>query len=149
MGNLDVDALYPSLDIERCSEVVSNKHLESEITFERLDWKEIALYLRYHMDEDEIQREGYGVVCPVRRSNLGRPPIFTTSGSSKDDSKRLDPWVFGKRPPSRRKIRRMFCYAIRLMMRETMKSHDFQFNGHVYRQREGGSIRYGPYWSYI
>ena len=58
MGSLDVDALYPSLDIEKCVSVIVDKLNESDLVFENVDWKEVGLYLRYHMNDEEIRMEG-------------------------------------------------------------------------------------------
>ena len=47
--SLDVEALYPSLDIQECAKVVEKKLIESNLKFEGLRWKEIALYTKYNM----------------------------------------------------------------------------------------------------
>ena len=64
VGSLDVDALYPSLDIELCVEVVCRKLFESDIQFVGLAWREISLYLRYHMSEEALAEKGYDRFCP-------------------------------------------------------------------------------------
>jgi hypothetical protein len=55
IGSLDIVALYPSLDIEKCASVVQEKLYESEITFANLQWKEIMLYLRYMMTDEQLR----------------------------------------------------------------------------------------------
>ena len=57
VGSLDVESLYPSLDITRCAKVVSRKLYESDLKFTDLNWKEIALYLVFHLSEEELQEE--------------------------------------------------------------------------------------------
>ena len=140
VGSLDVDALYPSLDIERCAEVVSRKLFESDITFKGLSWKEIALYLRFHMSEDAIVENHYGKYLPQRKRKRGRKPEFHASGSDMNASVRHGPWRFPRRKPSNLMTRRMFCAAMKLMIVKTMSLHDFRFDGKVYRQKGGGSI---------
>ena len=139
VGSLDVDALYPSLDIERCARVVCDRLFESDLKFEKLDWKEIALYLRFHLTEAEIQVEGLERICPRRKCKKGRPK-FITSGSAAKSVVRHGPWLFRQRGPGRDVVRRMFCVAIRVMIVKTMSLHDFQLDGKVYRQSSGGSI---------
>ena len=42
VGSLDVDSLYPSLDVKQCVNVVKKKLLDSDLVFENLVWKEIT-----------------------------------------------------------------------------------------------------------
>ena len=140
VGSLDVDSLYPSLDIDRCARVVSEKLFHSDLKFEKLVWKEIALYLRFHLTDEQIAAEGLDRICPQARSSMGRPPTFVASGSDLNLDVRYGPWVFRRRSPSRAVVRRMFCSAVRLMIVKTMSLHDFQLDGQLYRQSRGGSI---------
>ena len=140
VGSLDVDALYPSLDIGLCAEVVCRKLFESDIQFVGLAWREIALYLRYHMSEEALVENGYDKFCPHRKSNRGEGPLFHASGSNMDEEARFGPWRFPLDVPDVVTTRRMFCSAIQLMIVKTMSLHDFRFDGKVYRQRRGGSI---------
>ena len=57
VGSLDVAALYPSLNIGKCAKIVSDNIFESELIFPNIRWKEVALYLKYHMKEEEITYE--------------------------------------------------------------------------------------------
>jgi len=140
IGSLDVEALYPSLNIDTCSEVVRKKLEESDLRFEGLDWKEIALYLKFHTTEEERVAQGIERYCPKKRTNLGRPAEFTASGSSKHRKERFGPWIFQRRGPNARIVRRMFCLAVKCMIKVTMTAHDFYFDGEIYRQVSGGSI---------
>ena len=91
VGSLDVDSLYPSLNVERCAEVVRKKLEGSDLRFENLRWKEIVLYLKYNM---EYTDEGYKEVFrnfPRRRNYIGRPPQFTASGSQSKKTVRHGP----------------------------------------------------------
>ena len=140
IGSLDVEALYPSLDIEKCSEVIRKRLEESELKFEGLKWKEIALYLKYHMTDEERTREGIDRYCPRRKTDRGRKPKFTASGSSKHEKVRFGPWVFRRKGPNARVLRKMFCLAFKCLIKVTMSTHDFYFDGQIYRQKSGGSI---------
>ena len=140
VGSLDIDSLYPSLDIERCADVVARKLESSDLKFEKLRWKEVVLYLKFNM---EYTDEGYKEVFrnfPRRRRYVGRPPRFTASGSQNKRTVRHGPWIFPTRRPNDRILRRMFCMAIKIMICRTMSLHDYRFNGQLYRQKEGGSI---------
>ena len=139
VGSLDVDALYPSLDIERCAEVVCRKLYESDIVLKDLVQREIVLYLRFHLSDEVLVQKGYDKFCPRRRHKTGKP-TFYSSGSNKKAEVRYGPWVFPRAKPSSLMIRKMFCSAIEVMIVKTMSMHDFQFDGKIYRQKTGGSI---------
>ena len=96
IGSLDVDALYPSLDIDRCARVVAGKLFDSDFKFEKLNWREIALYLRFHLSDEEIRKEGLEGVCPSWKTNLGRRPTFVSSGSAAGVDERYGPLVVPK-----------------------------------------------------
>ena len=140
IGSLDVDALYPSLNIDRCARVFRNKLFESKLKFPGLSWKSIALYLHYRVSEQDLVEEGIQEYCPQRRTNRGHPPEFWANGVKRDDHERFGPWVFSSTPPDEITVRRMFCIAIENMIKVTMSLHDFQFEGTIYRQNTGGSI---------
>ena len=140
IGSLDVNALYPSLDIKTCAKVFRDKLFESKMSFPGLSWKDCGLYLRFHMDEEDLIREGVVEYCPRRRTLVGHPPEFQASGVSDDESKKFGPWIFPTVPPNDEITRLLFCLAIECMIQVTMSLHDFQFNGVIYRQRTGGSI---------
>ena len=140
VGSLDVESLYPSLDITRCAKVVSRKLYESDLKFTDLNWKEIALYLVFHLSEEELQEEQIREACPRRRSNRGEGPKFTASGSKLKVVERFQPWIFPEEIPNPDMIRKMFCIAVRVMIVHVMSLHDFHFDGVIYRQRTGGSI---------
>ena len=119
MGSLDVDVLYPPWDVERCAEMVAGKLLESNLVITSLVWKEIALYLRYHMIEKELEREGFGDYCPSRRHTQGKP-TFRASGSDASIQVRFQPWIFCRSKPGMYIVRRMFCAAVKLRVVKTM-----------------------------
>ena len=92
--SLDVDALYPSLDIEECTRVIEERLLKADFEIKGLQWTEIALYLKYHLTEEEIESLQIKDYCPVRASKTGRPPTFVASGSETDIDKKLGPWEY-------------------------------------------------------
>ena len=139
VGSLDVVSLYPSLNVERCVREVRVRMDSSDMVVSGLQWKDIALYLRYHLTQDEIEREGLGQVCPTRRYNR-RPPKFEVSGSDRDKEKRFEPWVFPETEPGEATVNKMFSMAVEVMVRRTMTIHDFTIDRKMYRQAKGGSI---------
>ena len=57
IGSFDVDALYPSIEvnfaIEKCLEII----LASDITFKGIDFAEIGLYLSLTVKKKELEKE--------------------------------------------------------------------------------------------
>ena len=107
--SLDVEALYPSLDIEECAKVIEQQLIESPFEVTGLNWIEIALYLRFHLTDEEIKENKMEDYCPKRQSKKGRPPKFTASGSDTDIDKRLGSWLYDNITPSETEKKRMFC----------------------------------------
>ena len=147
LGSLDVDSLYPSLDVYVCSVVSAKELIESDLVFNNLNWREIALYLQYQVDRETLdcwatllEREEIGQWCPQRRCVRGRPPTFEASGSSTVKETRYEPWVFPEGEPEESEIRTMFGIAVGIMVKRTMELHDFCIDGRVFRQKKGGSI---------
>ena len=141
VGSLDIEALYPSLDIEKCAGIVNEKLYESEITFANLQWKEIMLYLRFMLTDKQLRDKGLYIHAPKRKSRRGRPPLFHASGSDLDTETRRHPWVFTSCvQPNDDQTRRMWCEAVEMLVIKTMRNHCYMFEGRIYRQEEGGSI---------
>ena len=129
-----MDALYPSLDIEKCTAVIVERLIESEMLFDNLEWKEIGMYLKYHMENEEIERKGYTRFCPKWKVRPGRKPMFIANGTARDRNIRQQAWTFPKQTPPADTMRRMFCDALGCMVKKTMSVHDFMFGGQIYRQ---------------
>ena len=76
---MDVDALYPSLEIDECAKVIEQQLLGAEFEVKGLKWTEITLYLRYHLSEGEIQELQLTEYCPTRVSKKGRQTSYIRS----------------------------------------------------------------------
>ena len=87
VGSLDVEALYPSLDVDECAKVVGETLYNSKITVEHLQWKDIALYLKYNATEEQLRRYKVKSFLPKRKTTRGHPPTFTGSGCKKKEKK--------------------------------------------------------------
>ena len=141
IGSLDIEALYPSLDIDVCAGIANMVLYNSGIKFNDLKWKEIMLYLRYMLTDNQLRRKQLDSYAPVRRTRRGRPPLFTASGSDLNCETRMGPWNFdGCTEPDEEDTRKMWCEAIEVLVIQTMKNHCYKFDGKLYRQEEGGSI---------
>ena len=77
VGSMDVEALYPSLDIDFTIEKVCEQIMNSTIEFEGLNYKELSLYLSLVRTEEELQQMELDDVCPKRRHKRGPRPKIT------------------------------------------------------------------------
>ena len=130
-----------------CSVVIAKELYESDVKIENLCWREIALYLRFQMDDELLlcwttllEMRDVNMWLPVRVTNRGRRPVFEASGSNIDRSERYGPWIFPGGFPSEEVQRAMFSVAIGIMVARTMELHDFMIDGRIFRQKKGGSI---------
>ena len=77
-----------------------------------------------------------------KAQTIGKP-AFRASGSDASKRARFQPWTFRRSKPGKYLVRKVFCAAVKFMIVKTMSMHEFQFDGKIYRQKLGGSIRLG------
>ena len=77
VGSMDVEALYPSLDIDFTIEKVCEVLYESTVKYEGLNYKELGLYLSLMKNDDELRAMGLFDACPKRKSRRGPRPTIT------------------------------------------------------------------------
>merc|ERR1711954_234440 len=53
VGSLDVEALYPSIDVNRAAEIVKERVMESELRLEGIDWRWMLIYMTLTMTPHE------------------------------------------------------------------------------------------------
>ena len=140
VGSLDIEALYPSLDIPKCAEIVTKMLYESEIKVKNIKWKEVMLYIRHMWNDDQIRDKNLFEYCPRRRTLRGRPPTFQSSGSDLHEEDRFKSWVFNEIEPDEDTEKRMFSIAIGIMVIKTITNHGYQYNNTIYKQEIGGAI---------
>ena len=70
----DAEKLYPSLDHETTAKVVHEAVLITPITWEDLEWQEMAKYCAVCLEDDEQIKFGLKNLLPTRSSNHGCKP---------------------------------------------------------------------------
>ena len=93
IGSMDVEALYPSLDIPFTIETVSQMFHQSDVKIEGVDYKELGLYLSPTHTDAELQQKGLKEVCPRRRSNRGPRPTIAGRGMDENEESRNGRWI--------------------------------------------------------
>lgn len=94
IASMDIEALYPSIDIDVAAEKCSDLLLESDITFDQVDCEELGRLFKFICTDVDLQR--FEQYCPSRISNLGRKPKLTASGSHTDYESRCG--RYGRNP---------------------------------------------------
>ena len=86
VGSMDVEALYPSIDIDfdvdRCIELLR----ESGIKFTNVDFDELGLFLVFNDTESNLEQSNLLRYCPKRIPRVGRRPLFTASGINSNET---------------------------------------------------------------
>ena len=141
VGSADIEALYPSLDIQFTVEKVCELFLDSTIDIKGINYKELSLYLSLNKTDEELQNMGVYGCCPKRRSNRGPRPTMTGCGMVENEEERYRPWVF----PDISEVndatkRKLVVEALRIVLLTILQSHTYEFAGILKRQKEGGPI---------
>ena len=94
IGSMDVEALYPSIDIDFTIDKVCELLLNSNVEFEGINYKELGLYLSLVKTDEDLQRMGLHTVCPKRKHRRGPRHKITGCGTEENEEKRHAPWTF-------------------------------------------------------
>ena len=143
VGSLDIEALYPSLDISKCAEIITKELYEGEITIKNIEWKEVMLYLRYMWDDNKLRSKDLWEYTPMRRNARGRLPTFISSGSDLRKEERFKSWIFSEVEPDDGTKKWMFALAIGVLVYETITNHGYQYDSKIYKQRGRWGDRIG------
>ena len=138
VGSFDVNALYPSIDVDfsiaKCMELI----LEEEFQFKNIDELEIGLYLSIMIDKDDRIKEGIYDFCPTR--GVGRPPTITSSGGKTNHEKRWQGWRKPTKSADDAMKKKLFVTALAIVLKVVLGNHVFTFNLKNYKQMKGGAI---------
>ena len=144
VGSMDVEALYPSIDIDFSVDICGDLLLESDITFEKVDYKEVGLFLSLTMTKEDRVKRNIDHFCPTKSKPKGRKPTLTASGTSNKEEDRWNPWEpASANPITTLDKSKMVVAALVSSIKYTMKNHVYTFNGKYYKQVEGGAIGVG------
>ena len=141
VGSADVEALYPSLDVDFTVEKVCEVFMGSSMNIKGINYKELTLYLSLNKTDQELQNLGIHEFCPKRRSNRGPRPSITGCGMMDNEEDRYRPWIFPDITGlDDREERRLVTEALRIVLLTIMGTHTYEFAGSLKRQKEGGPI---------
>ena len=140
IGSADVIALYPSLNIEKVTEVVADMINESNVTLEGVNYEETGLYLAITRTSDELARAGIEDLCPRRKQKLGRKPTITGQATNNIDERRKTWHPARKKPESKEEKTSMISEATKVVLKFLLQNHMYSFAEKKKKQRTGGPI---------
>ena len=141
VGSKDVEAFYPSMDVDLAAEEVKLEVEESDIEVE-MDTVEAALYIACTMTPAEIEEEGLTHVVHKRRHKTGPRPGLTCKAVVGGASQRLDDqaWIPPARKPGRRQKKKMAGCILRSACKLVMQNHFYSYDNVIKKQTKGGAI---------
>ena len=130
--SMDVNALYPSLDIKHTIDRVCQVYKEkSTVAVNAINFDEVGLYIVLAGEEDDINGFELKDKLPKKISPRGRKPNITGNGMEEDKTKRYRPWDM---PDASRlndgEKRHLLTFALKIALTFVMTNHI----------RDGGAI---------
>ena len=137
----DVCALYPSSTAGLAGKAVREAILQSEVSFEGIDFKELAKYIAINASEYEVAQSGLRRVVPVRAKRRGAKPGMKGAGVlGPHKNKNDEMWKFPKYEPTAEDRRKLLAKGVEIAVKVMYTTHLYTFAGKVYKQRSGAPI---------
>lgn len=139
VGSTDVEALYPSLDVDFTIQVVCDFFETSDVVIHGVNYEDIELYIRLNRTVEQIRNLGLEKVCPKRKAKGGNKPTITASGMAYKKEDRFSPWIAAESNLSQQH-QRLFKEALRIGLGIVMRNHVYRFDNCIRQQLTGGPI---------
>ena len=136
----DVEALYPSLDIDTCCETVYNEIMTSSITWEDVDLLEGCRYIALNWSQEQCRKSDLRRILPVRRKRNGTRPGVTGEGPMGIEVHDQEQWRFPAVKLTDHEKKMVVATVVKIACEELSKNHLYEFGGKTYRQKAGGPI---------
>ena len=136
----DVDAMYPSLDMEECCKIVREEVLRSSRTWQDLDYQEGARMIALNKSADWCRRSSLRRVLPVRRKRKGSRPGVKGKGPMGMGRGDTEQWIFPEITLTEEEKKLIIAEVWAITTEKMFHHHLYTFGGRTYRQRKGGPI---------
>ena len=137
--SMDIEKMYPSADVDEVCRVAADEWFNSDMKLD-VNVTELALYLAVVYDRDFLVGLGLGDVTHTRLKRTGPKPGITTPEILTRTSNTVSKFVPPIRPPTDNEKRLMTKLALEILMKTSLKSHLYSFNGEIRLQMRGGAI---------
>ena len=136
----DVEALYPSLEVNECGRIVEEEVMRSSIKWEDLDYLEGARLIALNRSAEYCRVHQLHRVLPVRRGKTGVRPGVTGKGPMGEERGDQEQWRFPKVKLTEVEKRMIVGEVMKIITELMFENHLYTFGGRVFRQRRGGAI---------
>ena len=132
---MDVESLYPSLRSDDCAQIVRETIMDSDLSVEELNWKEMSIILRKNLSNEEIAACDLCELIPKKEKKPKKHMDI------KDDEKCDDNlWTFPNDSPSNLDIKKLFAETMSVVVKLVMNNHVYKFADKLRVQENEGGI---------
>ena len=136
----DVEALYPSLNIDTCCETVYQEIMATNITWEDTDLLEGCRYIALNWSQEQCRKSDLRRILPVRRARNGTRPGVTGEGPMGIEVHDQEQWRFPAVKLTDHEKRMVVATVVKIACEHLFKNHLYEFGGKIFRQKMGGPI---------
>ena len=136
----DVTSLFPSLKAKSTAKLVYESALESEISYEGIDFKEVVTYLALNLSDFEAKKSKISHLLPFRKSRRGQKPKITGLSAISAESAHDKHWQYPRLVFTEQEQKVIFAKALEIGTYTLFQNHLYQFAGKFYKQTDGSPI---------
>ena len=137
----DVVSLYPNLKVREISERIKEAILESEMTWEEVDYLEAARYVALNWDKERCRRSTLRSIIPRRRGKTGSRPGISGAGPRGKLRGDQEQWIFNPKVKLTPELKKeLLATVVSIATEQMFKHHFYTFGGEIFHQQEGGPI---------
>ena len=138
----DVESLYPSLEAIEVAEIVYEAMLETEVSFDNINWTEGSKYITLTSTEQECRVGPLKRILPKRRHVNGTRPGITGEDPLSKEQNSQDQWEFPHIPNglTKKEKRLLVAKVMKTAVLAIFKTHTYSFNKKFFLQAKGGPI---------
>ena len=122
------------------AERVKQAVMQSDISWENIDFLEGARYIALNWTEEQCRRSSLKKILPWRRSRRGTRPGIRAAGPKGPERGDQEQWVFPMITLTPENKREIIGTVLEIAVEAMFSHHYYTFDGRIFRQSEGGPI---------
>ena len=137
----DIISLFPSITVEQAEKLCYEALLETDISFEGVNYEEMAIYIALNYSSPSQIPANLRSIIPVRTKARGqRPGITSAAALSGKPTMSSGQWRFPRSQFTTEEKRMLLARAVAVGVKAVFRNHLYQFAGKTYRQSNGAPI---------
>ena len=137
IGSMDVEALYPSIQVNRSTRIVGEMVEESKLKIENVDYNTAVRYIASNSSQADIFKWGMKQIIPRRKCKTGVRPGATTDelhrrrryNEEGEEIEGESKWVVARKDLSEKEMKSVVAKVIEIGVRTTFRNHVYQWGG--------------------